>query len=327
MISTDVHSHGASRMKETSRPCYVCGRSGNPIVITEAPLEQRFGTSVLPADAYELAWCRSCGTLYVDCDVTDEYLAGLYRNESTEWQKAFLEKGGATEAIGNSRLPEFRAHWGDIARVRPPRNDEELLDFGCQTGEFGSVAMHDGIVPNGIELSPDYARGAQAAWGERSTVISEPLNSSTFAGRTFQYITAFETLEHMRDPRSCLRTLRSVIASDGVLALSVPSTHYFWFKFKALLALRARPSLFKRILGKRAAVYSSQILPHTHLYNFTPHSVAMLLSQAGFKSVMIRAVGWTGRSPALAGLCNAMMAITGGRIGVAPSVFAIARPV
>ncbi|HTT12259.1 MAG TPA: class I SAM-dependent methyltransferase [Burkholderiaceae bacterium] len=289
-------------------------------------MERRFGMGVLPADAYELAWCRGCGTLYVDCDVTDEYLESLYRNESIEWQKAVLEAGGVTELIGGSRLPEFRSHWDDITSVRAPSDGEQLLDFGCQTGEFGSVAMRDGVVPNGIELSPDYAHKAQAAWGAQSKVVSEPLDAGTFAGRAFQYVTAFETLEHMRDPRSCLKTLRGLIATDGVLALSVPSTHYFWFKFKALHALRAYPSLFRRVLGRRAALYSSQILPHTHLYNFTPSSVAMLLGQAGYRTVSVRAVGWAGRSTALARLCNVIMATSGGRVGMAPSVFAIARP-
>jgi 2-polyprenyl-3-methyl-5-hydroxy-6-metoxy-1,4-benzoquinol methylase len=315
-------------MRETSRSCYVCSRGGNPIVISEAPLEERFGKPVLPAAAYELAACRGCGTLYVDCDVTDEYLASLYRSESIEWQKGFLDKSGATaEPIGGSRLPEFRAHWNDIIKVRGARDGDELLDFGCQTGEFGSVAKRDGIVPNGVELSPDYAQSARLAWGPESTVVSEPLEAGTFASRKFHFVTAFETLEHMNDPRACLRILRGLITSDGVLALSVPSTHYFWFKFKALLALRARPWLFNRILGKRAAMYSSQILPHTHLYNFTPRAVELLLSQAGFKAVVVRAVGWAGRSALLTGLCDAVMAATAGRIGMAPSVFAIARPI
>jgi 2-polyprenyl-3-methyl-5-hydroxy-6-metoxy-1,4-benzoquinol methylase len=311
----------------TTRPCYVCGRTGNPIVITETPLERRFGVSVLPAAAYELARCRGCGTLYVDCDVTAEYLANLYRNESIEWQKAFFERGGATEAIGGSRMPEFREHWHDITRVRSAREGDQLLDFGCQTGEFGSVAMDDGVVPNGVELSPDYAQRAQAAWGSQSTVISEPLHTRALVDRQFQYVTAFETLEHMVDPRSCLQILRSLLATDGVLAVSVPSTHYFWIKFKALLVLRARPSLFHRLLGKRAALYSDQILPHTHLYNFTPRSVALLLHQAGYEAVVVRAVGWAGRSAALTALCDGLMKISGGRVGMAPSVFAIARPI
>ena len=296
------------------------------MVISEAPLEERFGVRVLPAEAYELAWCRDCGTLYVDCDVTDEYLAALYRNESLEWQKAFLEKGGATDAIGSSRLPEFRAHWHDLTRARGARRGEQLLDFGCQTGEFGAVALEQGVVPNGVELSPDYAQRARSAWGAASTVVSEPLGETTFAGRKFHYITAFETLEHMTDPRASLRTMRGLIEPDGVLALSVPSTHYFWFKFKAFCALRARPRLFNFLLGRRAATYKAQILPHTHLFNFSPRAVNLLLRQAGFKPVLIRAVGWTGRSALLDLVCRAILAMTANRIGMAPSVFAIARP-
>ncbi len=313
-------------MRETSRPCYVCGRAHNPIVIVETPLEERFGLPVLPAKAYELAACRVCGTLYVDCDATDEYLANLYANESLEWQKAFMAQGGATEAIGTSRLPEFRAHWWAMKAARPATRGDTLLDLGCQTGEFGAIAMKDGVVPNGIELSPDYAQRARAAWGEASTVLSEPLGASTFDGRTFQYIGAFETLEHMVDPRTCLARLRKRIAPDGVLALSVPSTHYFWFKFRVLRALRERPGLFARLLGKRAALYTSQILPHTHLYNFTPRSVDLLLSQAGFRTVRIDAVGWTGRSNLLETTCNVLMGLSGRKLAMAPSVFAVARP-
>ena len=281
---------------------------------------------VLPAKAYELAHCRNCGTLYVDCDVGDEYLASLYRNESIEWQKAFLEKGGATEAIAASRLPEFREHWHDLTRLRPARRDDQLLDLGCQTGEFGSIVMRDGVVPNGIELSPDYAEKARVAWSGQGTVVSQALTPEVFAGREFQYITAFETLEHMVDPRECLRILRGLITADGVLAMSVPSTHYFWLKFKALVALRARPSLFRALLGPRVAMYKSQILPHTHLYNFTPRAVGLLLQQAGFRMVRACAVGWAGRSALLTNVCDVVMLATGRRIAMGPSVFAMAVP-
>lgn len=313
-------------MRTTHRPCYVCGRAGNPLVIEETPVEERFGVPVLPAGAYELAHCGSCGTLYVDCDVTDAYLANLYRSESIEWQKAFLEKGGVAEAIGGSRVPEFRAHWRAMTALRRAAGGDQLLDLGCQTGEFGSVAQADGVLPNGIELSPDYAQRARTAWGAASTVSSEPLGGRSFAGRRFQYVSAFETLEHMTDPRACLKLLRQVTAADGVLALSVPSTHYFWLKFKVLRALRARPWLFRRLLGRRAALYTSQILPHTHLYNFTPRSVELLLQQAGFAPVAVHAVGWTGRSNLLETACNVTMAITGHRMAMGPSVFALARP-
>jgi 2-polyprenyl-3-methyl-5-hydroxy-6-metoxy-1,4-benzoquinol methylase len=304
----------------------VCGTRPNPIVIVETPLEERFGMPVLPARAYELAACRECGTLYVDCDVTDEYLASLYRNESLEWQKAFMGKTGVAEAIGSGRLPEFRAHWDEMKAQRPVGRGDTLLDLGCQTGEFGAIALADGVVPNGIELSPDYAERARVAWGPASTVLSEPLGEATFGGRRFQFISAFETLEHMTDPRACLARLRERIEPDGVLALSVPSTHYFWLKFRLLQALRARPRLFALLLGRRAAVYTSQILPHTHLYNFTPHAVDLLLRQAGFKTTALRAVGWTGRSRLLETACNLTMAVTARRIGMAPSVFAVARP-
>jgi len=315
------------KMRTTARKCYVCEEVNNPIVIVEQPIEERFGVPVLPASAYELAGCRRCGALYVDCDVTDEYLAALYRNESVVWQKAFLEKiGFVGDAISGSRLPEFEAHWRDLKQVRAPVAGDELLDLGCQTGEFGSVAQADGVMPYGIELSTDYADQAGRNWGGADRVSSAPLSPQTFPGRRFAYVTAFETLEHMPDPRACLRQLRDRMTSDGVFALSVPSTHYFWLKFKVLHAIRRNPGLFKFLLGSKATMYSRQILPHTHLFNFSARAVRLLLEQSGFRVECVRAVGWTGRSSALDTLCHLTMRLTGERYGMAPSLFAIARP-
>ena len=61
--------------------------------------------------------------------------------------------------------------------------------------------------------------------------------------------------------------MRGLMTPDGVFAISVPSTHYFWPKFKVLQAIRRYPGIFDFLLGSRAAMYSKQILPHTHLFN------------------------------------------------------------
>ncbi len=111
----------------------------------------------------------------MDCDATDEYLASLYRSETTAWQKSFQEQAGSVgELIGSSRVPEFRAHWRELTRIRAPRVGDELLDLGCQTGEFGSIAQADGVTPHGVELSADYAHQALVKWGGRSRISPNP---------------------------------------------------------------------------------------------------------------------------------------------------------
>src|SRR5438045_2556968 len=81
----------------TSRACYVCGRRDNPIVAVE-PSEVRFGIPVMPEEIYRFARCHHCSTLYVDSDVTDAYLEGIYRNESREYA-AELVGGDASTMI------------------------------------------------------------------------------------------------------------------------------------------------------------------------------------------------------------------------------------
>lgn len=307
----------------STRPCYVCRRSPNRVVATE-PIEHRQGRPVLPEDTYVFVRCHSCGSLYVDSDVSDEYLRDLYAEETVE---------SIVEAIGQShdevvapRLPEFRLHWAEMKGRRPPLPGDELLDVGCQTGEFGSLALRDGVRPHGIELSATYAASAREAWGDGSEVHSGTLQTAEFHPGQFAYISAFETLEHMCDPVEALRVLRGWISTDGILAISVPSADYFHFKYWVLKESALSP-VAKWLVTRLKGAYRDQALPHTHIYNFSHRSVRLLLERGGFCPVCISSTGWNGRISPVGRLASRMLeTVPRAEISLAPSLFAIARP-
>jgi 2-polyprenyl-3-methyl-5-hydroxy-6-metoxy-1,4-benzoquinol methylase len=306
----------------TSKACYVCGAVDNPIVARE-PAERRFGKPVIPEGIYEFARCRECSTLYVNSSVTDEYLADIYANETVETVKEI--PGADHEAIVDVRLPEFRSHWADLKRLCPPRPGDALLDIGCQTGDFGTFPLADGVVPNGIEMSRSYADVCRQRWGGGSLVHCGPVAQAPFAPRQFRYITSFETLEHTCEPIAVLEKARQWLAPDGRIALSVPSSDYFHFKFWLLrrsLAAGTMSAVFRR----RSEFYATQVLPHTHIYNFSMDSVGRLLARSGFVPVHMGLTGWHGSSAPLFGAVGSLLAgVSGSRIAFAPSVFAIAR--
>lgn len=307
----------------TPRRCYVCQRDGNPIVASE-PIQHRFGKSVLPEDTYRFARCRRCATLYVDSDVSDEYLHDMYALESEESVAEVLGGQGHDDVLA-PRLPEFRLHWAQMKRQRPVRTGDQLLDFGCQTGEFGSLALADGVRPNGIELSMSYAATARANWGAQSLVYSGELSKAPFSDSQFAYISAFETLEHMCDPVTALSRLRRWLTADGILGLSVPSSDYFHLKYWVFTSWPVTRFLLPRLQpgeGSRRA-----ILPHTHIYNFSHRSLRMLLERAGLEPVCVAVTGWHGRlAPSMGPASQLIERLSGRRIGLAPSLFAIARP-
>jgi 2-polyprenyl-3-methyl-5-hydroxy-6-metoxy-1,4-benzoquinol methylase len=277
----------------------------------------------MPEGIYNFARCRRCSTLYVDSEVSDSYLRDFYVNETPESIQEIVDVEQAQLVM--HRLPELQHHWTHMTLVRSPQKGERLLDVGCQTGDFGVLAQYDGVQPNGIELSQSYAAISQQRWGSEAHVHCGTLNDAPFEPRQFQYITAFETLEHMCDPIAALCRLYTWLTTDGILVLSVPSSDYFHFKFWLMRKSPLAP-LVQRILARRSAVYKAQVLPHTHIYNFSHTSVRLLLAHAGFIPVFVGLTGWHGRIGSLCHLSGRLLEmVSRSRVGFAPSLFVIAR--
>jgi 2-polyprenyl-3-methyl-5-hydroxy-6-metoxy-1,4-benzoquinol methylase len=277
----------------------------------------------MPEGVYNFARCRRCSTLYVDSSVTDEYLSAIYSGESAEWAREAT--GIDQEERIALRLPEFQRHWNRLKQVRAPRSGDRLLDVGCQTGDFGALAQQDGVQPNGIELSESYAEVCRRRWGSAAHVHGGAVNEAPFAPGQFHYITSFETLEHTCDPIGVLQRLRSWLAADGALALSVPSSDFFHFKFWLLRKSPLSP-VARKYFEHRSTWYKAQVLPHTHIYNFSLASARTLLERAGFKPVRVELTGWHGRLRTVgSAVGRVLQTVSGSRLGLAPSVFAVAR--
>jgi 2-polyprenyl-3-methyl-5-hydroxy-6-metoxy-1,4-benzoquinol methylase len=140
----------------------------------------------------------------------------------------------------------------------------------------------------------------------------------------FDYISAFETLEHMCDPIQKLRGMKRLLKPNGIIAVTVPSSDYFHFKFWLM-----RKSFLKSIFQKRLSSYSSfyekQVLPHTHIYNFSRKSLWMMLENAGFIPHSIELTGWHGKyEQVIDNSMSLLSSLSGQRFNIAPSLFIIA---
>jgi 2-polyprenyl-3-methyl-5-hydroxy-6-metoxy-1,4-benzoquinol methylase len=311
-------------MQTAARTCYMCGGTNSPIVANE-PVERRFGRPLMAEGGYNFARCRHCATLYVDSSVTDEYLSEVYAKETAE-ATAQMTGGVAHDQMLARRLPEFQRHWRLMKKLRPPSSGDRLLDVGAQTGDLGALAQADGVQANGIELSTSYAETCRRRWGHLSVVHCGPVKDAPFKQGEFQYITSFETLEHMRDPIEALRHMRPWLAQDGILALSVPSTDYFHFKFW-LLRRSPLTAVAKWVFERRWEFYKEQALPHTHICNFSHKSTQLLLERGGSQPVFLELTGWHDRLGTFVDpMAGALEVISGSRIGLAPSLFAVASP-
>lgn len=302
------------------RACYFCRQSGNAAILSE-PMERRWGRNVLPEDAYVALKCRHCGALYVDSDVTEDYLAELYAGETPERLAEVTGEGVTHDAIVAGRMPELEHNWQVMKRFRQPRAGDRLLDVGCQTGEFGLIAQRDGVQPFGAELSPEYAATAQRRWGPGSSVNTKLLHDRSYAAGQFSYISTFETLEHMLDPIAALRRMSSWLTDDGILALSVPSADYFVLKTRLVNSIR-HPALGRFL---QRGFQPGCLIPHSHIYTFSGQATRLSVRQAGLEILDLDVTGWYGRLSGLNRLTSWAARQSEERLLMAPTIRAIAR--
>lgn len=109
---------------------------------------------------------------------------------------------------------------------RPPGRPPRLLDVGCGTGFLLERLADRGFSGVGVDLSPESVEHAT----RRLREIGADERLSAIVGSAyeppdgpFDLICLTDVLEHLEDPRACLRALRARLAPDGLLVISTPN--------------------------------------------------------------------------------------------------------
>lgn len=132
------------------------------------------------------------------------------------------------------------------------RRGQGVVDVGCGEGGLALLFAQAGIPVIGIEPSPQLRerfRRRVLAVDPRSVVADGRADSLPFADGEVQHVVMTEVLEHVPDPAAALRELRRVLAPDGTLCLSVP-TSYTELLFWRLHPLYAENATHERIFTK-----------------------------------------------------------------------------
>lgn len=143
-----------------------------------------------------------------------------------------------------------------------------LLDVGCGTGVFLDMVRKRGWRGRGIEVSTTAARYARDVFG--LDVIEGSIESWPGDGETYDVVTMFDVLEHLRDPVEAVRKIRNRLRDGGILVLEVPNQE----------GLLDRAAGVAYRLGWRKPV--SALYNLHHLFYFSVRSLSRLLRDAGF---------------------------------------------
>lgn len=103
---------------------------------------------------------------------------------------------------------------------------QKILDVACGAG-YGSFMISQAALGEvvGVDIDSEAVEWAQSAYGSESSKLQFMTmdgNDMTFSRNSFDFITSFETLEHVETPGRFLDEVVRVLKPEGTFIVSVP---------------------------------------------------------------------------------------------------------
>jgi 2-polyprenyl-3-methyl-5-hydroxy-6-metoxy-1,4-benzoquinol methylase len=201
--------------------------------------------------------CASCGLVQVVPMLEKREVDALYHEDFQHF----------TPYIDQLRVHHtyFRQKLKEIGRDLAGR---KLLDIGCAMGVLLLEAKNRGMKVVGVDISA----GAVAYCRKQNLQVYEGTISSlrkTLKEESFDIITAFQVIEHERDPLSMMKRIYILLKKNGTVVLATPSYGGWW----------------RKLMGRRWFGFAHP--EHLVLFDFS--TMKLLLEKAGFRNIVIRA--------------------------------------
>ncbi|MEM3765643.1 MAG: class I SAM-dependent methyltransferase [Candidatus Bathyarchaeia archaeon] len=137
-------------------------------------------------------------------DLSQLYDAGYYHGEAYE----------------DYTFQKLRSHFiHKINSVKKFCYSGRLLDVGCALGYFVKLALNEGFDAYGVDFSEYAIKQARKLVGQR-VKRADVEKEIPFQENSFDIITAWDLLEHLRDPYAFLRRIAKFLKKDGFLFVS-----------------------------------------------------------------------------------------------------------
>lgn len=149
-------------------------------------------------------------------------------------------------------------------RSKPGR----VLDIGASAGAMLEIFRRNGWVTWGVEPS----LSAKISRNKDIRILRTKIEKAKLPKNYFDVAILNHTLEHLKNPVSVLKKVKTVLKKDGIVYVDVPNF----------------ASLDSRIWQARW----KYLIPEEHLYQFTPKTLSAAFEKAGLKLIWWRT--WSG---------------------------------
>jgi len=208
--------------------------------------------------------CTACGHLWSQCS-EQQYWSSMSEFDDAQ---GTLPAAGAEDRsfrLGKKRLDMV------VGTLGKAPQQIRLLDVGCSSGAFLQVARQLGFQAEGVEPAKQAAQTAQAAGFK---VFQGLLQDADFQDASFDAVTLFEVIEHIKASLSLLRECRRILKPDGVMIIGTGNTESW-----TVAAQGGRWEYFR--IDQHGG----------HISFFNPVSLQLAAERSGFKVVSIKTRG------------------------------------
>ncbi|MCW5695973.1 MAG: class I SAM-dependent methyltransferase [Bauldia sp.] len=196
-----------SRFESTLIDCPLCGaHADRHEVVSQTDRRGRPLRSVV---------CTACGLVFSNPMPVAAALDDFYtRDYRREYQKAITPKP-------RHIIRAFRVAKRRLEGLQPylPKTGR-ILDLGAGGGEWVHSLATAGYAAEGVEPNVGFARYAISEYGHPIAVA--PLEAATVEPGSYDAVTAFHVLEHLRDPGAALDRVHALLTPKGKLIVEVP---------------------------------------------------------------------------------------------------------
>ncbi|UCD32291.1 MAG: class I SAM-dependent methyltransferase [Desulfobacterales bacterium] len=138
-----------------------------------------------------------------------------------------------------------------------------LMDVGCSSGALVYAAQSVGVKAEGVEPSLNPVKTAKSYGLKVHQGFVEDLK---LTAESYDVVTLFEVVEHLKDPLQLFKECYRVLSPDGIVIVKTGNTH----------------SLAARMMRNRWE-YFDMTLHGGHISFFNPCSLELLADRSGFK--------------------------------------------
>jgi 2-polyprenyl-3-methyl-5-hydroxy-6-metoxy-1,4-benzoquinol methylase len=175
---------------------------------------------------YPLVRCSSCGLVYQNFPLLEEELLRIYNSyyglEGDAEYKKKVEEWFSDQTAQSQYAINFVNKTGGFS-------GKSVLEVGCGYGRFLSECRKYGALITGVDPHPGAVHFAKLHYGIDviASKIEEAVREKIVTAGQFDFIFAFEVLEHLKEPGVFLSVLRNLLKPQGFLFISVPNLQFY----------------------------------------------------------------------------------------------------